>query len=269
MGAHAEGELGRFANDRVLVLAEVVAEPEDEIRVERRIDIEVHAEELEFVFILFAIRIVVLEAYAESEFFRDVEARFDGEEHLVIRENLRLCIVVLVDDGVEVVESQVEDAVVHARFDKEGVDSVFLVRVQTIDGVDAVVEHVETLGVVQFRTERVAVATTDFGTERPVHTRGDGQVFVRTVHELETVACECGYGTLAFVGHAEVELAFAKLAVADFDTETADGMVTGDDCVTARVAPEVVVECTCAVGQVTEDEAYVLVRSSGVPHRRN
>ena len=44
VGAHAEGELG-FADDRVLVLAEVVAKPEDEIRVECRIEIEVHAEE--------------------------------------------------------------------------------------------------------------------------------------------------------------------------------------------------------------------------------
>ena len=119
MGAHAKRKLG-LADDRVLVLAEVVAEPEYEIRVERRIDIEVHAEKLEFVFFDFGVRIVVFETYAHGEFLRDVEARFHGEKHLVVRENL-FCrrTVVLVDDGVEVVEAQIENAVVQARFDEE------------------------------------------------------------------------------------------------------------------------------------------------------
>ena len=125
-------------------------------------------------------------------------------------------------------------------------------------GVDAVVEHFEALGVVEFRTERVTVTAADFRTEYPVHTRGDGQVFVRSVQELEAVACECSDRTLAVVCCTEVELAFAELAVADFDTETAEGLVAGDDCVTSCVAPEVIVERTCAVGQVTEDETDVL-----------
>ena len=116
VGAHAEGELG-LADNRVLVLAEVIAEPEYKIRVECRIDIEVHAEELEFVLLDFGIRIVVFEADAERELLRNVEARFEGEEHLVVRENLFACrTVVLVDDGVEVVEAQVEDAVVQGAF---------------------------------------------------------------------------------------------------------------------------------------------------------
>ena len=258
MGAHAEGELG-IADDRVLVLAEVVAEPEDEIRVESRIDVEVHAEEFEFVLFDFGIRIVVFEADAESELLCDVEARFEGEEHLVVCENLLASrAVILVDDGVEVVEAEVEDAVVHARLDEEGVDSVTFVRVQAIDGVDAIVEHVEALGVVEFRTERVTETATDFGTESPVHTRGDGQVFVRAVHEFDAVASECCDGALAVVCGADVELAFAELGVSNFDTETAEGLVAGDDCVTSCIAPEVVVERSCAVGQVTEDETDVL-----------
>lgn len=259
VGAHAEGKLG-LADDRILVLAEVVAEPEYEIRVERRIDVEVHAEEFEFVLFDFGIRIVIFEADAESELLCDVEARFHGEEHLVVRENLRSGGVFLIDDGIEVVHAKVEDAVVHARFDEEGVDSVALVRVQAIDGVDAIVEHVEALGVVEFRTERVAETAADFRAEYPVHTRGDGQVFVRTVQKLDAVACECGDGALAIVRCTEVELAFAELAVADFDTETADGFVAGDDRVASCVAPEVVVERSCAVGQVTEDETDVLER---------
>ena len=260
VGAHAEGELG-LADDRVLVLAEVIAEPEDEIRVEGRIEVEIHAEELEFVLFDFGIRIVVFEADAESELLCDVEARFEGEEHLVVRENLFASrTVILVDNGVEVVETEVEDAVVHARFDEEGVDAVTLVRVQAIDGIDAIVEHFEALGVVEFCTEHVAVTTSDFGTERPVHTRGDGQVFVRAVHELDAVAGECGDGALAVVGGTEVELAFTELAIADFDTETAECFASGNDCVAVRVAPEVVIECACVVGQVTEYEAYILER---------
>ncbi len=114
MGAHAKGELGCFADDRVLVLAEVVAEPERDIRVECRVEVEVHAEELEFVLADFGIRIVVFKAYAERELLGDVKAWFNGEEHLVIRENLVRGFVTfaLVDDGVEVIETQVEDAVV-------------------------------------------------------------------------------------------------------------------------------------------------------------
>ena len=222
MGAHTEGELGCFANDRVLVLAEVVAEPERDIRVECRVDVEVHAEELEFVLADFGIRIMVFKAYAERELLCDVEARFNSEEHLVIREDLVCCLVVfaLVDNCIEVAQAQVEDVVVQARFNKEGVDGFALVRVEAIDGVDAVVEDIETLGVVEFCTEEVGVTTANFRTEDPVHARGNGQMFVRAVQELEGVSTEHGDCGLAVVGSADVELTVAELVVADFDTET-------------------------------------------------
>ena len=263
MGAHAEGEL-RLSNNRILVLAEVVAEPEGNVRVDGRVEVEVHAEEFEFVLADFGIRIVVFEAYAQGELLCDVEARFDGEEHLVFREDLRCSLVIvafaLVDDSVEVVEAQVEDAVVQARFNEEGVNGFALVRVDAISGIDAVVENFEALGVVEFRTEEVGVTAADFGTEDPVHARGDGQVFVRAVQKLEGVGAEHGDSALAVVGGANVELAVAELFVADFDTETAYALIARNCCIAARVAPEVVIECTCVVGQVTEDEAYVLER---------
>ena len=257
VGAHAEGELS-LADNRVLVFAEVVAEPEHEIRVERRVNVEVHAEELEFVLFDVGIRIVVFEAYAQGELFRDVEARFNREEHLVIREKLRSCFVVLVGNGIEVVEPQVEDAVVHARFHEEGVDSVALVRVQTVNRVDAVVEHFEALGVVEFGTERVSVAAANFRTEYPIDARGDGQVFVRAVQKLEGVAAKDGYRALAVVGRANVELAFAELGVAEFHAKTADAFALGDDCVAVRVAPEVVIECARVISNVAKNKAYVL-----------
>ena len=260
VGTHAEGELG-FADDRVLVLAEVVAEPEDHIRVECRVDVEVHAEELEFVFLDFGIRIVVFEAQAESELLCDVEARFDGEEHLVFGEHLRGGFVILVGDCVEVVKSQVENAVVQARFEEEGVNGIALVRVEAVDGVDAVVEDFEALGVVKFCAEEIGVTTTDFGTEYPVYARGDGQVFVRAIQKLKAVAAEHGNCALAVVRGANVELAVAELVVANFDTETANALVTGNHGVAACITPEVVIESTCVVSQVTEDEAYVLERS--------
>ena len=265
VGTHAEGELG-FADDRVLVLAEVVAEPEDHIRVECRVDVEVHAEELEFVFLDFGIRIVVFEAQAESELLCDVEARFDGEEHLVFGEHLRGGFVILVGDCVEVVKSQVENAVVQARFEEEGVNGIALVRVEAVDGIDAVVEDFEALGVVKFCAEEIGVTTTDFGTEYPVYARGDGQVFVRAVQKLKAVAAEHGNCALAVVRGANVELAVAELVVANFDTETANALVTGNHGVAACITPEVVIESTCVVSQVTEDEAYVLERSPAEFH---
>ena len=265
MGAHAESKL-RLADDRILVLAEVVAEPEGNVRVDGRVEVEVHAEEFEFVLADFGIWIVVFKTYAQGELLCDVEARFDGEEHLVFREDLRcgsVCFVIavaLVDDRVEVVEAQVEDTVVQARFNEEGVNGFALVRVDAISGIDAVVENFEALGVVEFRTEEIGVAATDFGTEDPVHARGDGQVFVRAVQKFEGVSTEHGNRALAVVGGANVERAVAELFVSDFDTETAHALVARNGCITARIAPEVVIECTCVVGQVTEDEAYVLER---------
>ena len=265
MGAHAEGEL-RFTDNRILVLAEVVAEPEGNVRVDGRVEVEVHAEEFEFVLADFGIRIVVFKAYAQGEFLRDVEAWFNGEEHLVFRENLRCSSVVLViavalvDDSVEVVEAQVEDAVVQARFDEEGVNGFALVRVDAINGIDAIVEYFEALGIVEFRTEEIGVTTADFGTEDPIYARGDGQVFVRAVQKLEGVGAEHGDGALAVVGGANGKLAIAELFVTDFDTETAYALVAGNCGIAARVTPEIVIECTCVVGQVTEDEAYILER---------
>ena len=203
---------------------------------------------------------MVFEAYAQGELLGDVEARFDGEEHLVVREELRCCFVVLVDDGVEVVEAKVEDAVVHARFNEEGVNVVALVRVQAVNSIDAVVQDFVALGVVKFCTEGVTVTTAEFGTECPVHARGDGQVFVRVVQKLEGVSGEHCDGALAVVGSADVGLTFAELAVAEFHTKTADTFGLGDDGVTVGIAPEVVIECACVVGEVTEDEAYVLER---------
>ena len=265
MGAHAEGEL-RFTDNWILVLAEVVAEPEGNVRVDGRVEVEVHAEEFEFVLADFGIRIVVFKAYAQGEFLRDVETWFNGEEHLVFRENLRCSSVVLViavalvDDSVEVVEAQVEDAVVQARFDEEGVNGFALVRVDAINGIDAIVEYFEALGIVEFRTEEIGVTTADFGTEDPIYARGDGQVFVRAVQKLEGVGAEHGDGALAVVGGANVKLAIAELFVTDFDTETAYALVAGNCGIAARVTPEIVIECTCVVGQVTEDEAYILER---------
>lgn len=263
MGTHAKGELG-LADDWILVLAEVVTEPEYEIRVDGRVEVEVHAEEFEFVLANFGIRIVVFEAYAESELLRDVEARFDGKEHLVFGEHLRSCFVfvafALVDDCVEVAEAQVEDAVVHARFHEEGVNCIALVRVNAVSGVDAVVENFKALGVVKFRTEEVGVTTTDFGTENPVHAWGDGQVFVRAVQKLETVGTENSNCALAVICSTDVELSIAELFVADFDTETAKALVARNSGIAARVTPEVVIEFTCVVGQVAEYEAYVLER---------
>ena len=262
MGTHAEGELG-FADDRILVLAEVVAEPEDDIRIESRINVEVHAEELEFVLADFGIRVMVFETYAERELLRDIEAWFNSEEHLVFGKHLigSLVAFFLVDYGIEVVKSQVENAVVQAWFEEEGMDCIAFVRVDAVDGVDAIVEDFETLGVVEFRSEEIGVTTADFRTEYPVHAWGDSQVFVRAVQKLETVATENGNSALAVVGGADVELAVAELFVTDFDTETAEALVTGDNGIAARVTPEVIVECTCVVGQVTEDEAYILERS--------
>ena len=145
-------------------------------------------------------------------------------------------------------------------------DGLALVRVQTISGIDAVVENFEALGIVEFRAEEVGVATTDFRTKNPVHARGDGQVFVRTVQKLETVSCEHGDGALAFFGCADVNFTVAKLLVADFNADTANGMVAGDGGVAAWIAPEVIVECTCVVGQVAKDQAYVLERSPAEFH---
>ena len=160
VGAHAEGKLG-FADDRVFVLAEVVAEPEDEIRIEGRIDVEVHAEEFEFVLVDFGIRIVVFEAYAQAELLRDVEARFDSEEHLVVCENLFGCrTFVLVDDCIEISESQVENVVVHAWFNEEGMNAVALIRMQSINCIDTVVQDFEALGVIKFTalSDRCSIA---------------------------------------------------------------------------------------------------------------
>ena len=270
MSAHAEGEL-RLADNRVLVFAKVIAEPEHEIRIDRRVEVEVHAEEFVRVVLDFGIRIVIFEAYAHAELLRDVEARFDGEEHLVFREDLVLCaiflqVVALVDDGVEVVESQVEDAVVHARFDEEGVNGVALVRVQAVNGINAVVHDFEALGVVKFRTEGVTVTTADLGTEDPVHARGDGQVFVRGVQKLDGVATEDADRALAVVGGTDVDLAIAKLGVAEFDPDTAEGFGSRNDGVTVGIAPEVVIECTGVVGKVAEYKAYVLERSPAEFH---
>ena len=261
VGAHAKSKLG-LADNRVLVLAEVVAEPEGNVRVDCRVEVEVHAEELEFVLGNFGIRIVVFEAYAHGKLLCDVEAWFNGKEHLVVGENLRSSSVTftLVDDCVEIVQAQVEDAVVQARFDEEGVNRFALVWVDAVNGIDAVVENFEALGIVKFRTEEVGVTTTDFGTEDPVHARGDGQVFVWAVQKLEGVCTENGDCALAVIRRANVELTVAELLVADFDTETAQALVAGNCCVTARVTPEVVIECTCVVGEVAENEAYVLER---------
>ena len=140
-------------------------------------------------------------------------------------------------------------------------DAVAFVRVDAVDGVDAIVEYFEALGVIEFCTEHVAIAAADFGTECPVQTRGDGQVFVRTVQELKGVACESCDRALAVFGGANVELAFAILGVADFDAKAADVLVAGDDGVAASVTPEVIIERACVIAQVTEDEAYVLERS--------
>ena len=260
MGAHAEGKFG-LADDQVLVLAEVVAEPEDEIRIEGRIDVEVHAEEFEFVFVDFGIRIVVFEAYAQAELLRDVEARFDSKEHLVICENLFGCrAFVFVDDGIEISESQVENVVVHAWFHEERMNSVALVRMQAINGINAVIQNFEALGVVKFCTEGVAVAATKFRAECPVQARGDGQVFIRAVQKLDAVASECFDRAFGVFRCADVEFSFAELGIAEFYADTANRLVAGNDCVIALVTPEIVIESTCTVGQVAEYKAYILVR---------
>ena len=260
MGAHAEGELS-LANNRILVVAEVVAEPEDEIRVEGRIDVEVHAEEFKFIFANLGVRIMVFEAYAQAEFLGDVKARFHREKHLVFCENLFGCRpFVLVGDGIEVAEAQVEYIVVHAWFHEEGMDTVTFVRVQAINCINAVIQNFEALGVVEFCTESVTVAASKFRAESPVQARSDGQMFVRAVQKLNAVAGECFNGAFGVFRSTDVELSFAELAVAKFHADTADGLVTGDDCVAALVTPEVVIESTGAVGQVTEYKAYVLVR---------
>ncbi len=139
-------------------------------------------------------------------------------------------------------------------------DGVAFVRMDAVNGVDAIVQDFKAFGVVEFCAEEVGVTAANFRTEDPVHARGDSQVFVRAVQELEGVGSEYGDCSLAVVGCTDVELTVAELVVADFDTETANALVTGNGGVTARIAPEIIVECTCVVGQVTEYEAHILER---------
>ena len=214
----------------------------------------VHAQEVEVVVVHFLVRIVIFVAHAQGVLLVDVEAGFHGEQHLVVCHQLGFGRVALVGNGVEVGQGQVEDGVVHARLEQEGVDALSLVGVESPYGVDAVVELVVALGVVDFGTEHVGVGTVDFGTEHPVEARGDDQVLVGVVDEREAVGGEEGDSVVGRVGCAQVQGAASVLVVADIKADTAEALLADDDGIAGNVAPEVVVESACAVGHVTEDK---------------
>ena len=137
---------------------------------------------------------------------------------------------------------------------KEGVDALSLVGVESPYGVDAVVELVVALGVVDFGAENVSVGTVDFGTEHPVEARGDDQVLVGVVDKREAVGGEEGNSVVGCVGCAQVQGAVAVFIVADIKADAAEILLADDDCIAGYVAPEVVVESACAVGHVTENK---------------
>ena len=250
-----------LAERGVVGLGEVVAVPDDDFGIHGRVDVVVHPQELVVVLVLFLVGVVVFERDSQGVLLVDVEARLDGVHHLVVGHQLRLGFVFLVGDGVEEGACQVEDGVVHAGFEQEGVRSLALVGVEAPDRVDAVVELGEALGVVHFGTEHVGVATVDFGAEYPVEARGDNQVLVGVVDERETVSGKEGDGVVGGIGGAQVKGAASVLVVTDIEAYAAEFLFADNDRVAGNVAPEVVVECACAVGHVTEDErdfvAYV------------
>ena len=241
-----------------MLAGEVVTVPDNDFGVHGGVEVVVHAQELEVVTVSFFVRIVVFVGNTQGVLLMNVEARFDGEEHLVFGHELRLGFVILVDDSVEERCAQVEDGVVHARFEQEGVCALALVGVQAPNGVDAVVELFEALGVVDFGTEHVGVGTADVRTEHPVEARLDNQVFVSMVQERERIGEEHGKRVVGVVGGAQVECTRAVLFVTDFGSETAEAFFAGNDGVAGSVTPEVVVECACAVSHVTENEGNLV-----------
>ena len=253
LAAQTEGE-PCLAERRVVGVGEVIAVPEDDFGVHGRVDVMVHAQELEVVAMNFLVRIVVFVADTQGVLLVDVEAGFNGEQHLVVCHELGLGRVALVGNGVEVGQSEVENGVVHARFEQEGVDTLSLVRVESPYGVDAVVEILVALGVVDFGTEDVGVGPADFGTEHPVEARGDDQVLVSVVDERKAVGGEEGYGVVGRIGCAQVQGAASVLVVTDIEADTAEVLFTDDDGVTGSIAPEVVVEGARAVSHVAEDK---------------
>ena len=188
----------------------------------------------------------------------NIEAGFDGEQHLVVGHELFFSRIILVRNGVEECCRKVKDCVVHAGFQQEGVGSLALVRVESPNGVDAVVELFEALGVVHFGTQNVGVGAVDFLTEHPVEARLDNQVFVGVVQKREGIGGEHGKRMVRVVGGAQVEGSLAVLFVTYFGTEAAEAFFAGNDCITGCVAPEVIVERTGAVGHVTENKGNLV-----------
>ena len=239
-------------------VGEVVTVPDNDFRIHGGVEVVVHAQELEVVFVYFAVRIVVFVRNTQGVLLMNVEAGLDCEQHLVVGHELFCGRIILVRNGVEERGAQIENGVVHAGFQQEGVGALALVRMESPNGVDTVVELFEALGVVYFGTQNVGVGATDVLTEHPVEARLDNQVFVGVVQEREGVGGEHGNRVVRVVGGAQVEGALAVLFVTYFGTETAEAFFAGNDGVAGGVAPEVIVECTGAVGHVTENKGNLV-----------
>ena len=257
LAAQTEGETA-LAERSVVCVGEVVAVPDNDFRIHGGVEVVVHAQEVEIVLVHFAIRVVVFVRNSQGVLLMNVEARFDGKEHLVVGHELFCCRVILVRDGVEERGAQVENGVVHAGFQQEGVGALALVRVESPNGVNAVVELFEALGVVHFGTQNVGVGASDVLAEHPVEARLDDQVLVGVVQKREGVGGEHGNRVVRVVGSAQVECALAVLFVTHFGTETAETFFAGDDGVAGGVAPEVIVERTGAVGHVTKNKGHLV-----------
>ena len=83
-------------------------------------------------------------------------------------------------------------------------------------------------------------------------------MLVHVVDERVGIGGEERRGMFVVLGSAEVDLARAVFFVADFDTGTAQVLFADDDGVAGGVAPVVVVEGACAIGEVAEYEADVV-----------
>ena len=231
--------------------ANVVTSPEDEFRFDGRVEVEGRAKEMATVVMFFDTWIVEFVGKSHGELLVQIHGRFDVEHAFVFGERLVDDRRILVGEESLVVRTcEVEELVVEGRFYEEGVDSVTLIRVSSPGRVDAIAKVVRALCVLDFCTEGISVRTADFLAEYPVEARGNRKAFVRFRNQIETVGDEGGKRMGVVFGGTDI-----SLAVFHFESDTANALVTENDCVIFGIAPVVIREGACVISQIAEHDA--------------
>src|SRR5574344_3146858 len=184
-------------------------------------------------------RIVELVSEAHGELLVEAHGGLDIEHALVFCEERLI-----------VAEAEVEELIVHRGFEEEGVYRFAGERVRAPGSGHAVVERADALGILDFSADGISVVTADVLAEHPVRARRDGEAFFGVIDEVERVGAESGERSRIVVRGADVEASVLK-----FEAHAAELLLAENDCVEFRIAPVVVAEGTCAVGEVAEYNA--------------